>query len=74
MSDLPQRVPRPLAVGTRVYVRLREPRDGVFVASVEALMNAQLRVVFEKDDVLPPANVPVRFVQRWRSTLHNAFS
>lgn len=40
-------------------MRVREPRDGIFVGTVDALMDANIRVIFDKDDILPPQMVPV---------------
>jgi hypothetical protein len=63
-AELPARVPRPLAVGNKVYVRVRDPRDGIFVATVDALMDTNIRVIFDKEEILPPQQLPDTEVMR----------
>lgn len=50
---LPSRLPQPFVVGSRVMVRLRYPYDGVFLGTVDAVMDGRYRVFFDKDIVSP---------------------
>ncbi|EDO39836.1 predicted protein [Nematostella vectensis] len=48
-KDLPEEVPLPLVIGTKVTARLRWPQDGLFTGQIEAVdtQNASYRVTFD---------------------------
>ncbi|XP_064635004.1 protein lin-9 homolog isoform X3 [Lineus longissimus] len=50
LKDLPEEVPMPLVIGTKVTARLRKPQDGLFTGSIDALdtVNNTYRVTFER--------------------------
>ncbi|PAV73926.1 hypothetical protein WR25_07725 [Diploscapter pachys] len=58
VADLPQKLPRPLVVGMRIYARLRCPKDGIYAGTIDAVTSEGYRVVFEKEDMLPPGVIP----------------
>ncbi|XP_020914931.1 protein lin-9 homolog [Exaiptasia diaphana] len=49
-KDLPEEVPLPLVIGTKVTARLRAPQDGVFTGQIEAVdtQNCSYRVTFDR--------------------------
>ncbi|XP_034657268.1 protein lin-9 homolog [Drosophila subobscura] len=50
LSDMPDKIPMPLPLGTKVTSRLRTPQDGIFAGTVAAYdsLNAMYRVTFER--------------------------
>ncbi|XP_038047498.1 protein lin-9 homolog isoform X1 [Patiria miniata] len=50
MKDLPQEIPLPLVIGTKVTARLRNPHDGLFTGQIDAIdtQNATYRVTFDR--------------------------
>lgn len=48
--DLPQNIPIPLVIGTKVIALLREPQDGLFSGTVDAVdaTNGAYRITFDK--------------------------
>ncbi|CAI5446225.1 unnamed protein product [Caenorhabditis angaria] len=56
LKDLPAKLPKQLVVGSKVYARVRQPRDGIYAGTVDALVPNGYRVVFEKRE-LPPTLV-----------------
>uniref|UniRef100_A0A1I7XVG4 DIRP domain-containing protein n=1 Tax=Steinernema glaseri TaxID=37863 RepID=A0A1I7XVG4_9BILA len=56
-NDLPQRLPRPLAVGMKVYARVRHPKDGIYAGTIDAVLPDSYRIVFEKEEMIPPMNI-----------------
>jgi len=50
LSDMPEKIPMPLPLGTKVTARLRTPQDGIFAGTVAAYdsLNAMYRVTFER--------------------------
>ncbi|XP_016982269.1 protein lin-9 homolog [Drosophila rhopaloa] len=50
LSDMPEKIPMPLPLGTKVTARLRTPQDGIFAGTVAAYdsMNSMYRVTFER--------------------------
>ncbi|XP_017108903.2 uncharacterized protein mip130 [Drosophila bipectinata] len=50
LSDMPDKIPMPLPLGTKVTARLRTPQDGIFAGTVAAYdsLNATYRVTFER--------------------------
>ncbi|EDW32750.1 GL18218 [Drosophila persimilis] len=50
LSDMPDKIPMPLPLGTKVTARLRTPQDGIFSGTVAAYdsLNATYRVTFER--------------------------
>lgn len=51
VRDLPDKIPLPLPVGTKVTARLRVPQDGIFSGSVDAFdsLNSTYRVSFDRN-------------------------
>ncbi|KAK3734156.1 hypothetical protein QZH41_017127, partial [Actinostola sp. cb2023] len=49
-KDLPEEVPLPLVIGTKVTARLRSPQDGLFTGQIEAVdtLNCCYRVTFDR--------------------------
>ncbi|ETN78482.1 dirp [Necator americanus] len=60
ISDMPPNLPAPLVVGMKVYARLRTPKDGIYGGTIDALVSGGggYRIVFDKEDMIPPAFVP----------------
>lgn len=52
--DLPLRLPRPLVVGAKIYARVRQPKDGVYAGTIDAVLPDSYRVVFDKEEMIPP--------------------
>ncbi|KMZ07753.1 uncharacterized protein LOC6739935 [Drosophila simulans] len=50
LSDMPEKIPMTLPLGTKVTARLRSPQDGIFAGTVAAYdsLNAMYRVTFER--------------------------
>ncbi|XP_061390607.1 protein lin-9 homolog [Musca vetustissima] len=50
LRDLPDKIPLPLPVGTKVTARLRVPQDGIFSGTVDAFesMTSSYRVTFDR--------------------------
>ncbi|KAH8420355.1 hypothetical protein KR009_009477, partial [Drosophila setifemur] len=50
LADMPEKIPMPLPLGTKVTARLRSPQDGIFAGTVAAYdsLNAMYRVTFER--------------------------
>nr|CAG4634685.1 EOG090X03EV [Alona affinis] len=48
--DLPDLIPMPLVIGTKVTARLREPQDGLFVGQIDAVdtSNNTYRITFDR--------------------------
>ncbi|XP_070554790.1 protein lin-9 homolog isoform X2 [Ptychodera flava] len=49
-KDLPDEIPLPLVIGTKVTARLRVPQDGLFTGQIDAVdtQNATYRVTFDR--------------------------
>ncbi|XP_077994665.1 protein lin-9 homolog [Glandiceps talaboti] len=49
-KDLPDEIPLPLVIGTKVTARLRTPQDGLFTGQIDAVdtLNATYRVTFDR--------------------------
>ncbi|EPB72287.1 dirp [Ancylostoma ceylanicum] len=60
LSDMPPNLPAPLVVGMKVYARLRTPKDGIYGGTIDALVSGGggYRIVFDKEDMIPPSFVP----------------
>uniref|UniRef100_A0A0N4Z2D7 DIRP domain-containing protein n=1 Tax=Parastrongyloides trichosuri TaxID=131310 RepID=A0A0N4Z2D7_PARTI len=56
-SDLPLKIPRPLAVGMNVFVRLTKPIIGVYYGRIDAVHENSFRIIFENDKNLSPMMV-----------------
>ncbi|GMR43048.1 hypothetical protein PMAYCL1PPCAC_13243, partial [Pristionchus mayeri] len=56
--DLPAKIPRQFVLGMKVFARVRSPKDGVYAGHIDAVMHSGYRVVFVKEDFLPPMIVP----------------
>lgn len=52
--DLPLRLPRPLVVGAKIYARVRQPKDGIYAGTIDAVLPDSYRVVFDKEEMIPP--------------------
>ncbi|XP_030844933.1 protein lin-9 homolog [Strongylocentrotus purpuratus] len=50
VKDLPEEIPIPLCIGTKVTARLRAPHDGLFTGQIDALdpVDATYRVTFDR--------------------------
>ncbi|XP_077866369.1 protein lin-9 homolog [Saccoglossus kowalevskii] len=50
IKDLPDEIPLPLVIGTKVTGRLRHPQDGLFTGQIDAVdtQNATYRVTFDR--------------------------
>lgn len=50
VRDLPEKIPLPLPLGTKVTARLRVPQDGIFSGTVDAFdsVNSTYRVTFDR--------------------------
>lgn len=50
VRDLPNDIPLTLPVGTKVTARLRQPQDGIFTGTIEAIysMSSEYRVAFDR--------------------------
>lgn len=50
VRDLPNDIPLTLSVGTKVTARLRQPQDGIFTGTVEAIysMSSEYRIAFDR--------------------------
>ncbi|XP_036318060.1 protein lin-9 homolog [Rhagoletis pomonella] len=50
VRDLPEKIPLPLPIGTKVTARLRVPQDGIFSGTVDAYdsMNSTYRITFDR--------------------------
>lgn len=46
-------LPKQLIVGQRIFVRVREPSEGIYAATIDAIIDGRYRVVFEKSSILP---------------------
>ena len=48
--DLPDLIPMPLVIGTKVTARLRQPQDGLFVGQIDAVdtSNNTYRITFDR--------------------------
>uniref|UniRef100_A0A1I8BAF1 DIRP domain-containing protein n=1 Tax=Meloidogyne hapla TaxID=6305 RepID=A0A1I8BAF1_MELHA len=53
--DLPSYLPRPPVLGQRIYARVRNPKDGIYAGSIDAVSAGEgsYRVIFE-DSTIPP--------------------
>ncbi|WKY01205.1 hypothetical protein Q1695_015315 [Nippostrongylus brasiliensis] len=60
LSDMPPNLPAPLVVGMKVYARLRYPKDGIYGGTIDALVpgGGGYRIVFDKEDMIPPTFIP----------------
>ncbi|KAI6216131.1 Protein lin-9 [Aphelenchoides besseyi] len=56
--DLPKKLPRQPVVGMKVYARIREPKDGIYAGTIDAILNDGYRVTFEKEEMIPGMFVP----------------
>ncbi|KAF7634000.1 DIRP domain-containing protein [Meloidogyne graminicola] len=54
--DLPSHLPRPPVLGQRIYARVRNPKDGIYAGSVDAIYAGEgsYRIIFE-DSTIPPS-------------------
>ncbi|KAL4002314.1 DIRP family protein [Acanthocheilonema viteae] len=52
--DLPVRLPPPLVIGAKIYARVRTPKDGIYAGTIDAILPASYRVVFDKEEMIPP--------------------
>ncbi|KAI6176361.1 DIRP domain-containing protein [Aphelenchoides bicaudatus] len=50
--DLPKKLPRQLSVGMKVYARIREPKDGIYAGTIDAVTEDGYRVMFEKEEMI----------------------
>jgi hypothetical protein len=50
--DLPKKLPRQLSVGMKVYARIREPKDGIYAGTIDAISEDGYRVMFEKEEMI----------------------
>jgi hypothetical protein len=57
--DLPKKLPRQLSVGMKVYARIREPKDGIYAGTIDALSEEGYRVMFEKEEMINARPVAV---------------
>ncbi|CAD6198537.1 unnamed protein product [Caenorhabditis auriculariae] len=57
ISDLPNKLPRPLVVGMRVFALVSSAMEGLYAGTIDALIPNGYRIVFESPN-LPPAEVP----------------
>ncbi|XP_013416607.1 protein lin-9 homolog [Lingula anatina] len=89
-KDMPDEIPMPLVIGTKVTARLRCPQDGLFTGSVEALdtVSNTYRITFDRQglgthsipdfEVLsndPQETIPLSaFQQKHRPRQQNLFS
>lgn len=50
VRDLPKEIPLSLPIGTKVTARLRQPQDGIFTGTIEAIysMSSEYRVTFDR--------------------------
>ncbi|KAG4078976.1 hypothetical protein HA402_001631 [Bradysia odoriphaga] len=50
VRDLPNEIPLPLPIGTKVTARLRDPQDGMFTGSIDAFdsMSSIYRITFDR--------------------------
>lgn len=62
--DLPNKLPRPLMVGTKVFARIGGPRDAILSGTIDAVQDEGYRVVFDRDE---QASVVVRVSFNFRS-------
>lgn len=53
VCDLPQEIPVPFTIGTKVTARLRTPQDGLFTGSIEGLVHKShsYRISFERQGI-----------------------
>lgn len=58
-GDIPSLLPRPLVVGMKVYARVRTPKDGIYTGTIDAVLDDGYRVVFEKEEMIPPMIIRV---------------
>ena len=59
--NLPKRLPQQPVVGMKVYARIREPKDGVYEGTIDAIHRECYRVQFEKQELIPTSVVDVNF-------------
>lgn len=59
-GEIPSLLPRPLVVGMKVYARVRAPKDGIYTGTIDAVLDDGYRVVFEKEEMIPPMIIRVR--------------
>lgn len=52
--ELPLRLPPPLVIGAKIYARVRTPKDGIYAGTIDAILPASYRVVFDKEEMIPP--------------------
>lgn len=52
--ELPLRLPRPLVIGAKIYARVRSPKDGIYAGTIDAILPDSYRVVFDKEEMIPP--------------------
>ncbi|VDN05926.1 unnamed protein product [Thelazia callipaeda] len=52
--ELPLRLPRPLIIGAKIYARVRTPKDGIYAGTIDAILPDSYRVVFDKEEMIPP--------------------
>lgn len=57
---MPALLPRPPVVGIKIYARVRSPKDGIYSGTIDALLDEGYRVVFEKEELIPPLVIKVR--------------
>lgn len=52
-NDLPNLIPMPLVIGTRITALQRKPHDGLFNGSIEAvdILNGTYRIAFDRSDI-----------------------
>lgn len=60
--DLPVMLPRPPVVGMKIYARVRSPKDGIYAGTVDAVIDDGYRVVFDKEEMIPPCIVKVNLL------------
>lgn len=68
--DLPLKLPRPLAVGVKIYARVRQPKDGIYAGTIDAVLPDSYRVVFDKEEMIPPMIVKDYEVMSEQKVLH----
>lgn len=60
--DLPKKLPRQLSVGMKVYARIREPKDGIYAGTIDAISDEGYRVLFDKEEMINARPVAVSLI------------
>lgn len=43
----------------KIYARVRSPKDGIYAGTVDAVIGDGYRVVFDKEEMIPPCIIKV---------------